>query len=348
MRRFMGRAAFVALALACGAGVGAGTAGAASAPNAVPGASYEAKGTKLVVDAAGTSVTVQQLPVHAACKGAAPSNEGDYGSSGLGPFRIAANGTFTNIANGAKPSATQTVIKGKFAGARVTGTVVEPAFNDKGFDCAKFSGPWSATRVAGTGDTTKPGATYATDDFSKSDSGFDAFNQTGSYAEYLPDGRFRIGTRQSAASASFRAQPTTATADIAVTTGFTTGSGGDGAGLACAATNPTTYVAGYVALDGQAHVVRFTNGHVVESAPVTDLPAGLLVSGAQAQNQLRLVCRPGTTTGTTNVTLSLNGTKVADAKASTGGAGRVGLFVNGDSGTSEFTFSRFSVKKPAA
>lgn len=347
MRRFFGSGGFVALALACAAGA-SGVAGAASAPKVVPSASYVATGTKLVVDAAGTAVTMLQLPVHAKCKGAAPSNEGDYGSSGLGPFPITANGTFTNIAKGSKPGATQAVIKGKFAGARVTGTVVEPAFKDKGFDCARFTGSWSATRVAGTGDTTKAGATYVTDDFSKPDSGFDAFNQTAAYAEYLTDGRFRIGTRQPAGIASFRAQPTTASADVAVTTGFTGGSAGDGAGLACVGTSPTTYIAGYVALDGQAHLVRYANGHVVESAPAADLPPGLLKSGEQAQNTLRLVCAPGTGTGTTKVTLSLNGTKVADAVSTVAGAGKVGLFVNGDSGASEFTFSRFSVKKPPA
>lgn len=146
MRRFIGRACFVVLALG-GASAVSGAAGAAAAPKVVPGASYEAKGTKVAVDAAGTSVTVLKLPVHAKCKGAAPSNEGDYGSPGLGPFPIAANGTFTNIAKGSKPGSTQAVIKGKFAGAKVTGTVVEPAFRDKGFDCARFTGSWSASRV---------------------------------------------------------------------------------------------------------------------------------------------------------------------------------------------------------
>ena len=346
MRRFIGIGCLVALA-GVGATVAGAPAGAAATPKVVPGATYQGKGTELVVDAAGTSVTVMALPVHAECKGTAPSNEGDYGPSGLGPFTIAANGTFTNVAKGSTPGATQSVIKGKFVGAKVAGTVVEPAFQDKGFDCAKFTGSWTATRVAGTGDSTKPGGTYAKDDFSKSDSGFDTFNETAGYAEYLPDGRFRIGTRQVAAIASLRTQPTTATADIAVTTGFTTGSGGDGAGLACVGSAATTYVAGYVSLDGNAHLLRYSNGQVVESVPAKALPAGLLRTGEQAQNQLRLLCEPGADANTTNVDLSLNGKQVASAVAHVGGAGQVGLYVNSDTGTSEFTFSKFSVKKPA-
>ena len=148
MRRFIGTGGLVALAC-LGATFGGAPASLAATTIVVPGATYQGKGTELVVDADGTSVTVMKLPVHAACKGTAPSNEGDYGPSGLGPFTIAANGTFTNIAKGSKPGATQSVIKGKFAAAKVVGTVVEPAFQDKGLDCAKFRGSWSAKRVAG-------------------------------------------------------------------------------------------------------------------------------------------------------------------------------------------------------
>jgi hypothetical protein len=325
-------------------------AGAAGDPKAIPGATYVAKGTKLVVDATGTEVRVYALPVHAQCKGGnAPENEGFYGTSGLGPFGIGNDGTFSNLEPGEKAGPTQSVIKGRFAGAIVSGTVVEPAFQDKGFDCAKFSGSWKAGRLAGTGDTTKPGATYAKDDFSKPTSGFDVYNETASYAEYLPDRRFRIGMREASAAASLRKRPVTATADITVTTGFTSGSGLDGAGLACLGTGRASYIAGYVSLDGNAHLLRYGDGQVLESAPDRPLPAGLLKTGDQAQNQVRLVCTTSSSNpDRTDVFLSLNGREVSNAEAATGGAGQVGVFVNSNTGATEFTFSDFVVRKAKA
>jgi hypothetical protein len=321
-------------------------AGAASEPKVVPGATYEGEGAKLTVDAAGTSVTVLALPVHAKCKGDAPANEGDYGPSGLGPFTIASDGSFTNVAEGTEPSPTQAVIRGTFRGATVTGTVVEPAFRDKGFDCARFSGKWTAKRVAGTGDTTKPGGTYVTDDFSKKKSGFEVYNESASYAEYLKDSRFRIGTRQPTAAGSLRATPITASADVAVTTGYTSGSESDGAGAACSGTDATSFIAGYVTVDGFAYITRYGNGEVLESATPKSVPEGLLRTGPQAQNEIRLVCTPSPTAGRTNVHLSLNGTEVLDAEATTGEAGTTGVFVTSSSGASEFTFSDFVVRKP--
>jgi hypothetical protein len=323
-----------------------GVAGAASSPKAVPGATYSGTETKLVVDATGHSVRVIALPVHAKCKGDAPSNEGDYGTGGLGPFTIAADGSFTNVAEGQRAGATQSVIKGRFAGAKVRGTVVEPAFTDKGFDCARFSGTWTATRDAGTGDTTKPGATYARDDFSDPKSGFDVFNAPQAYAEYLADGRFRIGTREATGVPSLRKRPTTATADVSVTTGFTSGSAGDGAGLVCGATGGTTFLAGYVSVDGYAYLARYSDGDVVESRDPQPLPEGLLRTGEQAQNDVQLICEPSSNADHTTMSLRLNGTEVSNAEASVGSAGRVGVFVASTSGTSEFTFSDFVVKKP--
>lgn len=326
----------------------ASPAGAASSPKAIPGASYQGKGTELAVDAAGKLVTVQQLPVKPVCKGSAPSNEGDYGSSGLGPFTIAADGSFTNIPKGQKPGKTQTVVKGRFSGAKVSGTVVESAFKDeaKGFDCKAFSGSWSATRVAGTGDTTKPGAAYAKDDFSNAKSGFEVFNEQESYAEYLSDGRFRIGTRAPVAVTSLRAQPSVGSADVSVTTGTVMASGVDGAGLVCDATDNTAYLAGFVSQDGSAFLSRYANGTQVERADPASLPAGLLKSGEGASNTVRLVCEPGSASGTTEATLYLNGTKVASASSRSVNAGKVGVLVNSNSGASQFTFDDFVVKKP--
>ncbi len=325
-----------------------GIATAASTPKVIPGATYQAKGTKVVVDATGTEVRVLALPVHAQCKGDAPENEGDYGSTGLGPFGIGKDGSFSNLEPGQQAGSAQAVIKGRFAGATVSGSVVEPAFTDKGFDSAKFSGTWHATRVKGTGDDTKAGAVYAKDDFSKPKSGFEVYNESGAYAEYLPDSRFRIGTRQPTGATSLRTEPTTATADISVTTGFTSGSDGDGAGLACLGSDATTFIAGYVSLDGYAYLVHYAAGDVAESATPKALPAGLLRAGDQAQNEVRLVCEPSTDAAHTNLYLYVNGTEVSNAEAGAGGAGQVGLFVASNSGTSEFTFSDFSVRKPKA
>ena len=169
-----------------------------------------------------------------------------------------------------------------------------------------------------------------------------------SYAEYLTDGGFRIGRAAALGEhASLRAEPVSATVDATVTTGFTTGSGGDGAGLACLGTGPTTYVAGYVSLDGTAHLLRYVEGQEVERAPDAPVPAGLLRTGDRARNEVRLVCT--TSSGNpdrTDVALSLNGTEVASAQASAGGAGQVGVFANSTTGGTEFMFSDFSVRKP--
>jgi hypothetical protein len=321
--------------------------GAADTPKVIPGATYTAEGTELVVDASGTRVRVLALPVHAACKGAAPESQGDDGAAGLGLFTIDADGRFTNVDAGSVPVATQPLIRGRFAGRTVHGTVVVPAFTEQGVDCKRVTGTWRATRVLGTGDTTRAGARYARDDFSNWSSGFEVYNEAVSYAEYLTDGGFRIGVRQPSATASLRAEPVSATVDATVTTGYTTGSGGDGAGLACLGTGPTTYVAGYVSLDGTAHLLRYVEGQEVERAPDAPLPAGLLKPGDQARNEVRLVCT--TSSGNpdrTDVALSLNGTEVASAQASAGGAGQVGLFANSATGGTEFTFSEFSVRKP--
>ncbi len=119
----------------------AGTA--AVARNATPG-TYSGKKTEITVDST-SHVLVMRLPVHAKCKGGRrPSNEGDYRPSGLGPFTVESDGSFTNVEPGTQPLPSQTVIKGKIVGTKASGTVVEPAFQDKGFDCARFKAKWTA------------------------------------------------------------------------------------------------------------------------------------------------------------------------------------------------------------
>jgi len=345
VRRVVARSGVLALALVIGL---SHAAAAAASPKAVPGATYVGKGAVLEVDAAAGSVRIRKLPIHADCR-KAPANQGDYGSTGIGPFAIAKDGTFTNVASGTRARSDQTVIEGRFAGRTVTGTIVEPALRDdaKGFDCKRFSGTWKATRKPGTGDDSKPGATYATDDFSKVSSGFDAYNEAAVYAEYLPDARFRIGFRSPSSAASLRKTPETATADIQVTTGYTRGSGLDGAGLACLGTDALSYIAGYVDVDGTAHLSRYSAGEQIERADPVAVPAGLLKTGDQAQNEVRLVCTPDAENPAhTDATLFLNGRQVLSAIASAGGTGQVGVFANSSSGDGEFTFAAFSVKKP--
>ena len=351
MRRLVMVVVSVALAVVGAVGTSGSSAVSAATAPVIPGATYSGGGTKVTVDPTGATVRVVSLPVHAECKGRAPANEGDYGPTGLGPFTITRDGRFTNVAKGQKPGPGQTVVEGRFRGRAVSGTVTQPAFQDesKGFDCKRFAGSWTARRVKGTGDTTKPGATYATDDFSEAKSGFDTYNEDAVYAEYLPDHRFRIGFRSPASASSLRDTPETATADVTVTTGFTKGSGLDGAGLACQGTDARSYIAGYVALDGTAHLARYADGQQVERADPVSVPAGLLKTGDQAQNEVRLVCVPSAADPEhTDATLFLNGKKVLGAIASTGGPGKVGLYANSSSGDSEFTYSGFSVRKPSS
>ena len=91
-------------------------------------------------------------------QGASPENQGDDGATGLGLFSIDADGRFTNVDAGSAPGATQPLIRGRFAGRTVRGTIVVPAFTDQGFDCKRVARTWRANRVPGTGDTTRAGA----------------------------------------------------------------------------------------------------------------------------------------------------------------------------------------------
>lgn len=334
-----------ACALVLGLGGVAFAAPGASTSKVVPGAAYSADETLLTVDVAGKTVTIQQLPVHATCTGNAFTNEGDYGEPGLGPFTIAADGTFTNIAKGAKPDASQAVIKGRFTGTTVTGTIVDPAFSDKGTECAKFSGKWSATRQPGTGDDAAVGATYATDNFSDPASGFDTYNEQAAYAEYLTDGRYRIGLRSPVLAAALRAEPVTASADVTVDVAAVSATGDDGAGLACDATDATSYIVGWVTQDGKAYISRYVDGDAKEISKAFRVPSGLLKTGEGAMNKLGLTCVPGPRSNTTSVKLYLNGKQVARGVPSALTAGTTGVLVTSGSGTPQYAFYDFVVKK---
>lgn len=347
------RAALVVAVVACLAAVGVpsaapSAAGAATTPSvrAIPSAEYEAGDTLLRVDPTGRTVRVLQLPWGGTCTGPVPTNMSDYGPTGLGPFRIAANGSFATDTSGPNAAAL-TVVRGRFAKTRVSGSVSIPAFRDeaKGFDCAAYKGQWKATRTPGTGDTTKPGATYADDDFSDSTSGFSTYNLAAAYAEYLPDARFRIGMRSPGLAASLRATPVTATVAVSVKSLTVAATGIDGAGLVCEGTGPTTFISGFVSQTGTAFISRYVRGIEVESPSATPIPKDLLKTGEGVRNDLGLICVPGSVEGTTSVTLTLNGTKVAQGTVRSLVPGTVGVIVNGASGTTQFVFDDFRAKK---
>jgi hypothetical protein len=112
-----------------------------------PDANYNGKHTKLRTTANATGVSVLELPIDQKCKGRAPSNQGDFGSSGLGPFTVKSDQTFTNGGPGRPTTPGSVIVKGKFSqdGTKVSGTVKVSAFkSSKGFDCKAFSGRWSA------------------------------------------------------------------------------------------------------------------------------------------------------------------------------------------------------------
>jgi len=115
----------------------------------VANTTYVAKGTELHTGADGTTVSVSKLPIRQKCKGVKPSNQGDFGSSGLGPFPVKADGTFTNGGRYAPKTPGSVIVKGKFSndGTTVKGTVKVSAFKDsKGFDCKAFVGSFTAKR----------------------------------------------------------------------------------------------------------------------------------------------------------------------------------------------------------
>ncbi len=332
----------------------AAPAGAATEPKRLKppfaGAQYSGKGTELEIDSVGKAVRIFALPITTKCKTATPTNLGDFGSSGLGPFTLAADGSFSNI-RGSAALPSQTVINGRFQGAKVTGTIKDPAFVDevKGFDCPEFNGKFTATYVKGSGDAVAPGATLVSDDFSDPKSGFATFNIAEGYAEYLKDSRFRIGAWAPSASrvplVSLRTEPKRADADVTVTTLTFAGGTNDVMGVACQATGATSFVTGLVSMHegGFATVIRYSNG-VPTVLGQAALPPGLLKTGSGAQNMVRLVCKPSTTV-TSRFDLSLNGTQLVSASGPSA-EGQTGLAVGSGSGSTEINFKDFEVVKP--
>ena len=316
-------------------------ASAAKGPPVLPEAVYKGKGTKLQISSDGGSVTVFALPEHNKCKGKTPTNLGDYAPTGLGPFPIAANGSFSNRST----SSDAFSLKGRFKGTAVSGTLRSSGFKDtaKGFDCADFSGAFSANLVKGTG--LKPGKVLARDDFSNPKSGFDVFNTTNGFSEYLKDKRFRVGLRGNAGVTALRAKPANlATAEVDVTVFTFGGEPGDEVGLVCQAIDPQNFLAGYVTQNGTVRFARYVAGARAEASTPASLPAGTVKTGQGARNDLRLVCAPQSD-GATRVDLFVNGSsKFATSSKTLKGATGISVFGNGN-GT-DYNFTNYVVRVP--
>lgn len=339
----MGRRIFVVVALAAVSVFVAPAAGAASRPLAQ--AVYKGNLTSLEVTPDGTGVRVYGLPVKQKCNGATPTNLGDYTSSPLGPFEVKKNGSFTNRA----PKGTiknGLTIDGQFKGNKVTGTIKAAAFKDtaKDFDCKKFSGKFSATRVKGTG--YKPGNVIARDDFSDPNSGFDVFNTTNGFSEYLQDGRYRLGLRGSAAVAGLRLRPANLyNADVEVDALTFGGDPTDEVGPLCQAVDPVTFIAGFVQQNGIAKIVEYAGGNVLQRSDAVQLPATALKTGQGAKNTLRLVCR-ALSGEQTDVELFVNGESAVKTTINSQNKGQTGLAISGGGNGTDYNFTRYEVRYP--
>lgn len=319
---------------------------AAASASPLPGAEYRGKGTALAITDAGNAVTISELPVRQPCKGRTPTNARDYGDPGLGPFTIEADGSFSNGGETSKIKGTP-IIKGRFRAKKVTGTIKEFAFKDsaKGFDCSKWSGAFSAKLVKGTGQ--RPGAVLATDDFSDPTSGFEVYNETDIYAEYLPDARFRAGVRAPASAIALRAEPgDLASVEVEADT-LTFGSEPTSSvGLVCQAIPAARdFTVGFVNSDSTAQIYRYQGGEIVQESTAGTLAAGVWKTGTGAKNTLDLVCRV-MSGGGTEVVLEVNGSEAASMTSASARPGQTGVMVSGSSVATEYNFTRFEVRVP--
>ena len=313
--------------------------GVLAAGSVIPQAEYRGKDTEITISPDGRSFVVFALPVRQECKGPTPRNLGDY-PAGLGPFPFDADGTFAFASPGGLG------LEGRFTANKVTGTVTASAFQDptKDFDCAKYSGPFSAKLVKGTGQ--RPGTIIASDDFSDRDSGFREFNTKHAFAAYLIDDRYRVGLNGKTGIASLRADPTGVTAvDIESQTLTYGGDPTDEVGLVCQAVDLETFTVGTVSQNGAAQLFRYEGGVIVERSAEKRAPVGVMNTGLGAKNTLKLVCRPDDDGGT-SLELFVNGELVVEAFSTVANAGQTGVFVSGSGSGTDYNFSNFIVRVP--
>lgn len=344
--RSASRARIRAVLVALGAGALVATAWASPGGAAVPGEGrYEgAGGTQIVTSSDGGSVTLDKVPIKVKCKGITPTNLGEE----LGPFPIERNGTFTNGVKKVKAGSGNVALAGKFSsdGKKVSGTVEEAAFKDeaKDFDCPRFKGTFSAKLVKGTG--LVPGKVLAKDDFSDAKSGFAVFNEQNSFAEYLKDGRYRLGLRGPGAVFAFRDQPEASIIDVRATVRWYGNDELDAAGLVCQGTDGSTFSVAFVRGNGQVELKRYVAGQIFESAKPVAAPSGLLKSGKGEANDLELRCLPDATDQSTALTFSVNGKVVGRARTSAVTTGKTGFFVEDQAGGTDFNFDDYLASVP--
>lgn len=317
------------------AGVSSG-ASVAAARGVSPGAEYEGKGVALSVGPDGESVTIETLPIELDCTGTAPTNAGEIG------IDLPLDGSA--FSSGSKKS--DRYIAGKFSanGKKVTGEVRETAFEDpaKGFDCKAFRGKWSAKLVKGTG--TARGTVLARDDFSDPTSGFEEFNTTDAYAEYLEDDRFRVGARGAGTQAALRAEPEAQDVVVEADAVIFSGDPSDAAGLICRAESGG-YVGGFLQANGTAILAVFRSGAVVEPSREAQVPG--FDATPSAKHHLRLSCGSETVGGRfARLSFSVDGEEVLTLSHDPGVTGTTGVAAAGSSGTTEVVYSDFVVRTP--
>ena len=318
----------------------AGVAPADAATDLVPGAKYEGEGASLRIGGDGATVEVTQLPVDLRCTGVTPTNAGEMGGF---PIDVAADGTFRS--GGA---AAPREITGRFSadGKKVTGTIREAAFVDpaKDMDCKAYSGKWSAKLVKGS--VVPAGKKIARDDFSDPTSGFDVYNGANGYAEYLSDGRLRLGLRSAGTAASLRATPLLADADVQVDTVVYSADPNDAAGVVCRATDATSFLAGFLQADGTAFAVQLQNGAVVQRSSVVTVPPDVY-RGPRERTTLRLVCSSDPEGGRYGrLSFRVNGSEVVTLTTDPPVEGATGVVASGTAGATDISFLDFSVRTP--
>lgn len=312
-------------------------------PPVLPKAEYKGKDTAMVITDIDNNVVINKLPVNQECKTKTPTNLGDFSTSGLGPFPIEDDGSFTSGGGGGEGAIT---VKGKFKGNKVTGTLTAGAFKDpaKDFDCAKYSGKFAAKLVKGTGQ--KPGQVYERDDFSDPDSGFAVFNITNAFSEYLPDDRFRVGLRAPTTVAALRDTPDAlTTVEVEVDTLTFGGEAGDTVGVVCQAVDSLNFTTGKISQAGEVEFIRYEEGSAVERSTPEQVPAGLLKTGSGAKNTLELTCQ-AITGFKTDLTLKVNGEVVTSAISASQLEGKTGVSVSGSGAGTDYNFTSYEARVP--
>lgn len=190
------------------------------------------------------------------------------------------------------------------------------------------------------------GEVLVRDDFSDATSGFQVFNAANNYAEYLPDGRFRLGLRAPGSTKSLREEPQGDVVEVSSTVRSARKVKTDAFGLVCDASSDSFFWAGLIRMDGKALIAHFNFEQVDESGALVTFPARLLKKGKRAANEITLKCIPDPNISLTYLELSLNGTVVATLQALGEPTGKTGVFIAAEKAGTQFLFEDFQVLTP--